>query len=157
MPGEHGSQDGTGSTARFLMPTDVAIDRDDNLYVTDQQDTRIRKVTPAGAVTTVAGLGGAELSGYGDVPVQGARFFRLAGIAVDGRGNIYVGDMGQVRRISPDGWVKTIVGTLGGDSVRLGDKAPSLMRVSGLAMLGDDRLVITDSQLHSVFVLQLAH
>jgi sugar lactone lactonase YvrE len=95
LAGNSGSTDGTGSTARFHRPQGVAVDSATNLYVGNTGNNTIRKVTPAGMVTTLAGL----VDGYGSADGTGseARFFSPSGVAVDTWGNVYVGDSGNHR------------------------------------------------------------
>ncbi len=108
-----GSTDGTGAAARFYFPTNLAVDDAGNVYVADSSNATIRKVTPAGVVTTLAGKAGAY--GYLDGAGTEARFYAPAGIAVDGQGNIYVGDSGNqvIRKITPAGVVSTHAGQAG--------------------------------------------
>lgn len=108
-----GSNDGTGSTARFNSPAEVAVDSVGNLYVADTGNSTIRKVTPAGAVTTLAGLAG--VTGSADGIGSAARFNHPQGVAVDIRGNLYVGDTDNctIRRIARDGTVTTFAGQAG--------------------------------------------
>ena len=108
--GQTGSNDGTGSAARFNNPTHVAADLSGNLYVADTTNNLIRKVTPAGVVTTLAGLNG--VSGHDDGTGSAALFNQPGGLAVDNAGNVYVADTGNstIRRISPAGAVVTIAG-----------------------------------------------
>ena len=89
----HGSVDGTGSAARFRYPCGVAVDSAGNVYVADTGNHTIRKVTPAGVVTTLAGLAGS--SGSADGTGSAARFNGPAGVAVDSAGNVYVADHWQ--------------------------------------------------------------
>src|SRR5438477_264154 len=89
-PGISGSADGTGSAARFNSPRGIAIDSTKNLYVTDQNNQTIRKITPAGVVTTLGGVPGSY--GIGDGTVPSARFMNPAGIAVANSGVLYVAD-----------------------------------------------------------------
>ena len=99
-----GSADGTGADARFYYPEGVAVDGDGNVYVTDKDNHTIRKITPAGVVTTLAGT--AESSGSADGTGADARFTSPHGVAVDGDGNVYVADRSNhmIRMITPAGW-----------------------------------------------------
>lgn len=107
--GAAGYADGAGSAASFSAPTGVAVDGSGNVYVADSGNHVIRKVTPAGSVSTLAGSGSA---GYADGVGTAARFSRPAHIAVDGAGNVYVSDVGNVsiRKVTPAGVVSTIAG-----------------------------------------------
>ena len=106
-----GSVDGTGAAARFNEPAGVAADSAGNVYVTDRANHTIRKITPAGAVTTLAGR--ARVRGYADGAGAAACFDDPRGIAADGAGNVYVADSGNntIRKIRPDGVVTTLAGT----------------------------------------------
>src|SRR5947208_1183282 len=84
MPGVPGSTNGTGSTARFSYPQGVAVDSAGNVYVGDTLNVTIRKITPAGEVTTLAGSAGQ--SGSDDGIGSGAAFNRPCGVAADGAG-----------------------------------------------------------------------
>jgi len=107
-----GDVDGTGSAARFNYPMGMAADSAGNLYVADSCNHTIRKVTPAGVTTTVAGTPG--LSGNEDGPVAQARFYLPGGVAFDTAGNLYVADSGNgsVRMISSNGTVSTLASGL---------------------------------------------
>jgi sugar lactone lactonase YvrE len=117
--GNAGSADGLGRDARFRSPHDVAADSAGNLYVADAYNHTIRKVTPAGAVTTLAGQaelkGGVPAGGFADGKGAGARFRTPRGVAVDPAGNVLVADTENavLRRIAPDGTVKTLAGSAG--------------------------------------------
>ena len=91
LAGTIGNRDGAGSRARFAYPTAVATDLATNLYVTDTGNNTIRKITPAGIVTTLAGMAGA-VGNSTDGTGGEARFFTPWGVAVDDSGNIYVAD-----------------------------------------------------------------
>ncbi|MBL8142094.1 MAG: hypothetical protein JNM38_13345 [Acidobacteria bacterium] len=88
MAGTFGSADGTGSAARFLEPTGVAVDSVGNVYVMDTVNQRVRRITPAGVVTTIAGGRIGSTDGTGSA----VAFAWPAGIAVDGTGNVYIAD-----------------------------------------------------------------
>ena len=111
--GAFGFADGPGTTAQFRSPRAVAVDAAGNVYVADAQNQLIRQVTPAGVVTTVAGL--AVTSGSADGTGSVARFNNPYGIAVDNAGNLYVGDANNntIRKIAPGGVVTTLAGTAG--------------------------------------------
>ncbi len=113
LAGEVGSTDGTGDAARFNMPSSVAVDSAGTLYVADSHNHTIRKVTPTGVVTTLAGLAGN--SGTNDGSGSAARFNFPTGVAVDGSGTLYVADYGNhtIRSVTPAGMVTTIAGTAG--------------------------------------------
>jgi len=112
--GMAGSADGLGSAARFNFPYGVAVDSAENVYVADLFNNAIRKVTPTGVVTTLAG----QLTyhgGSGDGAGNSAQFCNPCGLAVDSADNIYVADTGNhtIRRVSPEGSVATLAGLAG--------------------------------------------
>lgn len=107
--GEPGFAEGSGSAARFNAPSGIAIDGVGNLYVADSNNNRIRKVTPAGEVTTFAGSGA---EGFANGTGAGASFSAPSAIAIDGSGNLYVSDSGNdsVRKLTAAGGVTTLAG-----------------------------------------------
>jgi hypothetical protein len=111
--GTFGSTDGMGAAARFSGPEGVATDSAGNVYVADGGNSTIRKITPTGVVTTLAGTAG--MTGSTDGVGAAARFNFPLGVAVDGAGNVYVADNGNetIRKITPAGVVTTIVGRPG--------------------------------------------
>ncbi|RZL04808.1 MAG: hypothetical protein EOO62_20450 [Hymenobacter sp.] len=108
--GTSGRVDGPGSTATFAGPGQAALDAQGNLYVADTENHCIRKITPAGLVSTLAGNGTA---GYLDGPAATAAFNSPMGVAVDRQGMVYVADNRNncIRAISPAGMVSTWAGT----------------------------------------------
>src|SRR5256885_1483488 len=104
-----GSADGTGSAAQFNYPHGVAVDSAGNVYVADS--TTIRKVTPPGVVTTLAGLAGT--SGSADGTGSSARFIYAKSVTVDNVGNVYVADSDTIRKVTPAGVVTTLAGLAG--------------------------------------------
>jgi len=112
--GANGYRDGHGEDAQFRYPSDVAIDVNGLLYVADAGNDRIRRVTPDGNVTTLAG----SVYDYGDGRGPHGRFRRPAALDVDADGICYVADTGNnaVRAITPEGNVFTLAGSPpGGD------------------------------------------
>jgi sugar lactone lactonase YvrE len=107
-----GAVDGSGSAAGFRNPQGLAIDASDNLYVADTGNHTIRRVTPAGKVTTIAGTAG--VSGSTDGTAGVALLNSPAGIAVDGHGVVSFTDAGNtVRQWSAANGVTTLAGTAG--------------------------------------------
>jgi sugar lactone lactonase YvrE len=107
--GTNGYADATGANARFNSPVGVAVDAQGNVYVADEGNQRVRKITAGGVVSTLAGDGNA---GFQDGPGNQAEFHDVAGIAVDQQGNVYVSeDRNQrIRKIAPSGMVSTLAG-----------------------------------------------
>jgi streptogramin lyase len=112
-PGTHGYVDGTGASARFDNLNDIRRDSAGNLYVADTNNGVLRKITPAGVVTTLAGQ--AHTNGFADGTGNAARFGGIVGLGLDSAGNIYVGDNGgnTIRKVSPAGAVTTLAGMPG--------------------------------------------
>jgi len=104
-----GNTDGTGSTARFSNPTGVAVDASGNVFVADSGNFVVRKITPAGLVSTFAGTAG--VLGSADGTGSAAQFDALNGIAIDANGNLYVADANNtIRKITSAGVVTTLAG-----------------------------------------------
>lgn len=103
-----GSSGGYGSDARFDGMGGVAVDAEGNVYVADQTNHIVRKITPAGFVSTLAGQ--TAISGDADGMGNEARFNQPNGVAVDAAGQVYVADSGNrsVRTITPEGIVRTL-------------------------------------------------
>jgi sugar lactone lactonase YvrE len=112
--GTEGYAEGTGTAAMFRVPADIAVDASGNVYVTDRFNHRIRKITPSGVVSTLAGIGTKYTDGgFADGPGTSARFNYPIGIAVDVSGNVYVADFEnqRIRKITPAGNVSTLAGS----------------------------------------------
>jgi sugar lactone lactonase YvrE len=142
--GSEGFADGAGTTASFNTPSGIALDFQGNLLVADTGNNRIRKVTPEGQVSTVAGDGTA---GYIDGPVAQARFNGPVGIAVDSQGNIYVADTynDRIRLITKEGQVSTVAG---GSSPGYadGDRSVALFDTPcGVAVMADGSVIVADT------------
>ena len=111
--GVAGSNDGPGSTATFRGPEGIAVDKDGNVYVADGSNHLIRKISPAGIVSTIAGK--AMTPGTDDGIGANATFNGPHGLAVDKDGNVYVADFNThlIRKILPSGLVTTLAGKKG--------------------------------------------
>lgn len=116
--GEAGTVDGIGTAAKFDSPQGLAIDSTGSLYVADTGNHTIRKITPAGVVTTLAGL--ADVNGNTDGTGSAARFNRPRKLAIDGSGNLYVTEAGNdsVRKITATGVVSTFATSSSSVSLR---------------------------------------
>jgi DNA-binding beta-propeller fold protein YncE len=141
--GTYGSADGTGAAASFYWPKDITVDASGNLYVADSGNVTIRKVTPSGVVTTLAGKAGTI--GYADGTGTAAIFAYPEGIAVDANGNVYVADSGNstVRKITPAGVVTTIIGVYGNPNNSTGLLPASIYAPTGIAVDSNGNLYIT--------------
>ena len=108
--GVSGTNDGTGSAALFNAPSGVAVDTAGNVYVADHDNHAIRKVTPGGVVTTLAGSPGTL--GWSDGTNGAALFDKPSGAAVDSTGNVFVADSGNsiIRKVTSNGVVTTLAG-----------------------------------------------
>jgi sugar lactone lactonase YvrE len=148
LAGVPGSANGTGSAARFYHPGGVAVDSAGNVYVADEHNDTIRKVTPAGVVTTLAGL--ADVSGSADGRGSAARFSLPFGVAVDSEGNVYVADQlnSTIRKVTPVGteWdVTTLAGQAGSFGTNDGTgNAARFSYVDGVAVDSAGNLYVAD-------------
>jgi hypothetical protein len=135
-----GGADGTGAAARFNWPRGVAVDGTGNLYVVDAGNATLRKVTPDGVVTTLAGTAG--MAGYADDTGAAARFNGPAAVAVDSAGNVYVAESlnHTIRKVTPAG----VVTTLGGDAAFFTDP-------TGVAVDGAGNVYVADRPKSTIY------
>ncbi len=139
-----GMVDAVGEAARFAYPAGVAVDAAGNLYVADSENNRIRKINPAGMVTTLAG---SSPGGFADGLGGQAKFNRPFGVAVDGVGNVFVADTGnnRIRKITPGGLVTTIAGN-GQEGFADGPaEAAMFYHPDGVAAAADGTVWISDT------------
>ncbi len=150
LAGVAGSADGTGSAARFYHPHGVAADGAGYLYVADDYNHTIRKISPSGEVTTLAGLAG--VAGSADGSGSAARFNMTLGLGVDRTGHVYVGENGHtIRKISPAGMVTTIGGLASNPGGTDGTGIAARFRApAAIAVDGDGNLYIADTWNHTI-------
>jgi sugar lactone lactonase YvrE len=144
-PGKYGRVDGTGEGARFWYPVGIAVDASGNVYVADSSGQAVRKVTPAGAVSTLAGTPETEgrKLGFGSVD----HFHNPLGIALDRDGNVFVADSNNfvIRKVTPDGSVTTVAGQPGAKGTTDGEaKSARFNFPSGVAFDGKGNLYVVD-------------
>jgi murein DD-endopeptidase MepM/ murein hydrolase activator NlpD len=142
--GEYGFADGVGAEAKFATLSGLAIDASGTLYVADTGNNAVRRITPDGRVSTIAGDG---VAGYQDGPGPQARFNGPIGIAVDTSGRVIVADTynDRLRAIAPDGTVTTIAGSA---EPGLLDGAADLARFDtpcGVAIDASGRIYVADT------------
>jgi len=131
--GAEGFRDGDAGVAQFRFPDGIAFDQHGNLYVADQGNFCIRKITPDGLVSRFAGSG---LSGSADGNAGVAQFNFISDMVADNMGNLYVIDDNRIRKVTPEGVVSTIAGSTAGYGYVDGDGTSA--RFAGLAGLAID-------------------
>jgi sugar lactone lactonase YvrE len=149
--GSVGSADGTGAAARFTNPAGVAVDAAGNILVADEVNNTLRRVTPGGQVTTLAGLAGAR--GSSDGTGSAARFFLPNGVAIDGAGNAIVADAGNgaIRRVSAAGNVSTVAGVFSRHGSADGaGAAAGFFLPQGVAADAASVLYVADAENHTI-------
>ena len=115
---------GPAASAQLTYPNGLFVDRSGNLFIAD--GTRVREVSPAGMITTVAGGNGGPGSSGDGGPATKAQLTSARGVAVDSAGNLFIADLfeSRVRIVSPSGIIATLAGT--GTPGYSGDGGPSV-------------------------------
>jgi hypothetical protein len=129
---------GPATAAQFYYPFGVVVDAAGNLYISDINNNRVRKVNTSGVISTVAGNGSQSLSGDG-APATAAGMVGPSGLAMDAAGNLYIAEMGgRIRKVTKEGVISTVAGNgtagFGGDG-----------GVASAAQLNQPRGVAVDS------------
>ncbi|MFL5811776.1 MAG: hypothetical protein ACJ749_19800, partial [Flavisolibacter sp.] len=106
--GIRGFANGARDVAQFGECSGIVADGFGNIFLTDYDNLRVRKISASGEVTTVAGNGAREMI---DGRPEDAAFFSPVGIVIDKGGNLFVADWNRIRKISPAGVVSTFVGS----------------------------------------------
>jgi sugar lactone lactonase YvrE len=150
-PGQTGSADGTGRAARFNSPVSIALDPAGNLLVGDAGNQLVRRISPDGRVSTLAGHAceAGAVDGAGDA----ARFNGLGGIAVDRAGNVYLAETGNhtIRKVTANGVVTTVAGAAGQAGAADGiGAAARFCGPSGVACDSTGALYVADSYCHLI-------
>jgi sugar lactone lactonase YvrE len=149
---------GPATSAKLSFPNGIAVDKNGNLFIADSYNNRIRKITPSGIITTVAGNGIAGFSGDGG-PATSAKLWYPLGVAVDGSGNLFIADShnNRIRMVTPAGIISTLAGK--GTSGFSGDgglaTAAQLRYPSGVAVDALGNLFVADSGNDRIRKIQL--
>ncbi len=144
---------GPATEAQLNVPIDVFVDGAGNLFIADANNNRIRKVDPAGTISTVAGTGTAGFSGDGRLATE-AQLNDPVGVFVDGAGNLFIGDADnhRVRKVDPAGTISTVAGT--GTAGFSGDGGPAteaeLVGPGGVFVDAAGNLFIADAGNHRI-------
>jgi formylglycine-generating enzyme required for sulfatase activity len=149
VPNNSDYPDGQGNLASFLVPYSIAMDENGNVYVADQQNNRIRKITQNGNVTTLAG---SRSVGYADGRGNSASFYYPSGVAADDSGSFYVSDTENhvIRKITQNGDVTTLAGSgIAGFADGQGTSA-SFSYPCGVAIDRSGNLYVADVKNHRI-------
>ncbi|MCY7409264.1 MAG: hypothetical protein LH473_03250 [Chitinophagales bacterium] len=137
-----GFADGNGMVAQFLYPRGIACDLQGNIYVAEEGNNRIRKITADGMVSTYAGTG---IAGFADGNAAGAQFSAPMDVAIDAQGNVYVTDEGnqRIRKITTAGQVITLAGNDAGYADGNGSEA-KFQNPRGITLDAEGNMYVAD-------------
>ncbi len=152
--GSNAFADGMGAAASFDRPRGVAVDSSNNVFVADLNNNRIRKITSAGLVSTLAGN---ETGGWVDGTGSGASFYQPIGICINTDGNIYVADYynNRIRKVTTTGVVTTVAGGAGNGTNGLGlingiGQNAAFNAPHGLTADPSGNLIVADTDNHCI-------
>ncbi|MGV9002347.1 MAG: NHL repeat-containing protein [Candidatus Saccharimonadaceae bacterium] len=140
-----GYVDANGLAARFDHPLGIAVDNAGNLYVSDANNNRIRKITTNGDVTTFSGSG---VAGSVDGSPTTAKFYYPRGVAIDSTGNVYTGDYigTMVRKLTSSGTVSTLAGSMTGGYVDATGSAARFAAIQGITVDGSGNIYTVENR-----------
>jgi len=143
---------GVAKSALFLLPQGIALDIAGNVYVADTLNCVIRKITPDGKISTIAGDGN---PGYGNdnVPAVQTQLALPQSVAVDATGNVYIGDMYRIRKVSPTGIITTIAGDFGNKPVDGPAVSTSIGPTVGMTIDSSGNLYLADQAFNLIRVI----
>jgi sugar lactone lactonase YvrE len=153
-PGDYWGDGGQATDAGLNAPFGLVLDSSGNLYIADSGNNRVRKVTPNGVISTVAGNGTFGFSGDGG-PATAAELAAPTGLALDSNGALYIADKlnNRIRNVSGDGTISTVAGR-GDFNPPLGDGGPAtsaaLAEPLGVAVDGSGNLYIADTYFYLI-------
>jgi serine/threonine protein kinase, bacterial len=148
-----GFADGNASTALFFEPYGIVADPQGNFYISDRGNGRIRKITPPGVVSTLAGSGNPAPFAFADGAGSAAQFYGLQGIAIDKQGNLYVADQynNRIRKITPAGLVSTLAGASSKGFADSDGTSPALFnQPAAVAADSQGNVYVADFSNHSI-------
>ena len=147
--GSPGNSNGTGSAASFNAPSTTAVDATGNVFVSDFQNNLIRKITPAGVVTTFAGSGS---TGHANGSGTSASFAGPQALAIDAAGNVFVADRfnNRIRKITPGGLVSYVAGSESPGNTDGNGAAASFNEPLGIAVDPTGNLYVADFANHVI-------
>jgi sugar lactone lactonase YvrE len=143
----YSGDDGPAAFAQLTEPVGLALDASGNLFIAEQEGHRVRKVTPGGVISTVAGTGTGGYNGDGG-PAASAQLYYPVGLAVDASGALLIADSHnhRIRKVTPDGQINTVAGV--GVSGFAGDNGPAIAarinHPTGVALDGSGNMFIAD-------------
>jgi len=147
-----GGDGGPGREAKLSYPQGVAVSVDGSVFIADYRNYRIRKVSPDGTITTVAGNGQPPRDYTKSLPADEGRIGAISNLVLDGTGKLYFAEVSRIRRLDPDGQITTFAGS--GRFESSGDGGPavaaSFLSPGGMVISRDGSLFVADALAHNV-------